>query len=246
MENIKGYLARMFIKNIKVYLSRMYGQAIVRHAYWNSQGYWWFTVPPKELENEYIYLLLIDQRKTVVLVARIKCDDIKRHIKPLGKGAKNAGRYHIRIFLKNGFYHITSTTDGETMITVDIIERIDLSDNLLNEDGYEDGYEEGEERTSMHNTVRRNSKLVRDAKEKFRKEHDGQIYCEICGANLENVYGVDCTEVHHENAVSQMKPGETTSLDSIKILCPNCHRVIHSRYPHLSLNDVRKLLNLMP
>mgnify|MGYP000975241009 CR=1 FL=1 len=108
---------------------------------------------------------------------------------------------------------------------------------------YSKGYLEGRTFEGKHKRRERNRKLVDDAKRRFRDEHEGQIFCEICRFNFMTNYGVDYIEVHHLKAISNMKEDEATCLDDVCLVCPNCHRVIHSKYPHLTLEQVRALLD---
>lgn len=104
-------------------------------------------------------------------------------------------------------------------------------------------YLEGQLYECKHKRRERNRKLVNDAKRRFKEEHEGLIFCEICNFNFIEVYGIDYIEVHHLKAVSEMKPGETTNLDDVCLVCPNCHRAIHSEYPYLTPEKIRFLLD---
>ena len=76
----------------------------------------------------------------------------------------------------------------------------------------------------------------------MKHEHNGQIYCEICGFNFMSTYDIDYIEVHHLKALMDMEEGDVTSLDDVCLVCSNCHRVIHSQYPFLTINQVTKLI----
>ncbi|MFQ5424622.1 MAG: HNH endonuclease [Phycisphaerae bacterium] len=56
--------------------------------------------------------------------------------------------------------------------------------------------------------------------------------CMICGFDFCETYGDeyrDCVEVHHLHLLSARgKRGAKTTLDDVIVLCPNCHRAIHS------------------
>lgn len=82
-----------------------------------------------------------------------------------------------------------------------------------------------------HYARERSRLLIRRKKEQFRKEHDGQVYCEVCTFNFREVYpdelGDGFIEVHHLLPLfSQDKPRRTT-LDDLMLVCSNCHRMIH-------------------
>lgn len=68
--------------------------------------------------------------------------------------------------------------------------------------------------------------------------------CRGCGQNSEEKYGPLSTEVidvHHIVPVSQMGgPKKLDPLRDLVPLCPNCHRVVHSENPPLSISELRK------
>ncbi|WP_370157507.1 HNH endonuclease [Bradyrhizobium ottawaense] len=49
-------------------------------------------------------------------------------------------------------------------------------------------------------------------------------------------------ECHHARPVSNLQPGEKTKLDDLILLCANCHRMVHSRRPWLSLEELRQII----
>lgn len=57
----------------------------------------------------------------------------------------------------------------------------------------------------------RNPKVIQRAKEKFIQEHNGPLYCEICGFDFYKTYGElggDFIEGHHTLPVSQLEQGK--------------------------------------
>jgi predicted HNH restriction endonuclease len=59
------------------------------------------------------------------------------------------------------------------------------------------------------------------------------LFCEICRFDPSDAYGEAgeaCIEVHHQTThVADMTGGHLTTLDDLKCLCANCHRVEHFR-----------------
>jgi len=86
----------------------------------------------------------------------------------------------------------------------------------------------------------RNKKLVNDA-----KAHYGYSCC-ICGFNFEKKYGElgkGYIECHHNNPLSERPESEwseelITKLEGVKVLCSNCHRMIHSKRPALKIEQL--------
>lgn len=101
--------------------------------------------------------------------------------------------------------------------------------------------EEGKVLTRLHRY--RERKLV-DAKKKDVLQKRGCLRCEACDFNFAEAYGPageGIIDVHHTKPVHTLKPGEKTKLSELALLCSNCHRVIHSKRPWLSVEQVRAL-----
>lgn len=127
----------------------------------------------------------------------------------------------------------------------DYISRIlnETADILL--ENVVDEFGEGRQQTKQHIVRERNPMLVREAKQKFKREHGGKLYCEICGFDFSVVYGdigEDYIEIHHIKPISKMKEGERTNLNDVAVICSNCHRIIHRKKPWLTIEQVKKCL----
>lgn len=88
----------------------------------------------------------------------------------------------------------------------------------------------------------RNRKLVADAKAQYKRQH-GRLTCQACGFDFAETYGIEYIEAHHLLPVSSLTDEHQTQLDDIVMLCANCHRMIHSQTPPLSLEALKDLLN---
>lgn len=93
--------------------------------------------------------------------------------------------------------------------------------------------------TRRHVTRERNSKLIKDKKRKELKDK-GELTCCVCGFNYEKSYGDrgrDFIECHHIKPLHEL--GETkTKLSDLVLLCANCHRMIHSKNPWLTVKEL--------
>jgi 5-methylcytosine-specific restriction protein A len=89
-----------------------------------------------------------------------------------------------------------------------------------------------------HRSRERNRRLVQE-KRKRRLAETGALACEACGFDSAAAWGVPgITEVHHVKPVSKLAPGETTKLADLRLLCPNCHRLVHSSRDWLGWDDL--------
>ena len=61
---------------------------------------------------------------------------------------------------------------------------------------------------------------------------------EHCGFDFEKTYGErgrDFIEVHHAVPVSELAAGQRLRMSDLRLLCSNCHRMVHRRQPWLSV-----------
>jgi hypothetical protein len=101
-------------------------------------------------------------------------------------------------------------------------------------------FEEGSRRLRMHNAIERNPRLISAFKRGLQS-----FACAICAFNFEAEYGdigSGFIECHHTRPVSEMNPdGDTTSVDELIAVCPNCHRMLHSQKPLITAKALRKM-----
>jgi len=93
-----------------------------------------------------------------------------------------------------------------------------------------------EEGAVTHRSVkqRTRSRRLRDAAiTVFRQQHNGQLFCTVCGFDFEAKYGElgrDFIEVHHTEIIREGEPVDLMiALERVAPLCANCHRMIHRR-----------------
>jgi hypothetical protein len=97
----------------------------------------------------------------------------------------------------------------------------------------------------VHGTIERNSGIVRDAKAAWKKSYPKGIPCEVCTFIFRKKYGVAgewYIEAHHRIPLSQLTPNTPLLIEDLAPVCANCHRIIHSRTPWLSLESLKAQL----
>jgi len=103
---------------------------------------------------------------------------------------------------------------------------------------------EGQVLTRLHITKERNRKLIETKKKKTLKK-DGKLVCEVCNFDFEKVYGIrgkGFIECHHTKPLHMLEPGSKTRLEDLALVCSNCHRMIHSKRPWLSIVELKEIL----
>jgi 5-methylcytosine-specific restriction enzyme A len=133
-------------------------------------------------------------------------------------------------------------------VTATAIERnlSEASDVLPSEIEIEDA-EEGRVLTRAH-LVRERSRRLVQAKKTEALNRTGKLACEACGFDFNATYGErgqGFIEVHHALPVHQLLPGSKTKLSDLHLLCANCHRMVHSRRPWLTLDDLKSCLGVL-
>lgn len=75
-------------------------------------------------------------------------------------------------------------------------------------------------------TIVKIRKINKDIIDKLKAHYMGE--CQLCGDNLGAAYGKEIVEAHHIEYFSKTQNNDSSN---IIILCPNCHRLIHSCNP---------------
>ncbi len=92
------------------------------------------------------------------------------------------------------------------------------------------------------------SRRLRDAAiTVFRQQHDGQLFCTVCGFDFEAIYGElgrDFIEVHHTEIIREGEPVDLMmAVERVVPLCANCHRMIHRRSGVIiALQELREIV----
>ncbi len=108
----------------------------------------------------------------------------------------------------------------------------------------EEEFPEGKVLFRAHRSRERNRSLVKKAKALALKKYS-KLACEVCGFEFAARYGklgADYIECHHIVPISQVPPGAKTKVADLRLLCSNCHRMVHKRRPWLSVTDLKALL----
>jgi 5-methylcytosine-specific restriction protein A len=95
-----------------------------------------------------------------------------------------------------------------------------------------------------HRRRERNRKIVVRKKEKV-LEDTGALACEACGFDSEARFGIKgIIECHHLKAVAELEPGQKTRLADLRLVCPNCHRLVHKKTPWLTWSQLTSLVHI--
>jgi len=86
---------------------------------------------------------------------------------------------------------------------------------------------EGAKKLTAHYRRERDAGLALRAKAAFAAAHQSKLFCQACGVEPLEVYGVEVIEAHHKVPLSKTVEGRVTELDDFLMLCPSCHRAVH-------------------
>lgn len=147
--------------------------------------------------------------------------------------------------LRQGKYLTEATNQLFNLIKeIEEIQNKDKGTKNENSSSNKQDYLETKRKIKESTFFARNPNLKRDAiKERGYK-------CEACGFKFEDTYGefgADYIECHHENPLSERPERDwsdelKTSINDVKLLCSNCHRMIHRTRP---AKDFEFLLSLI-
>lgn len=105
--------------------------------------------------------------------------------------------------------------------------------------------EEGRILTRIHQQRERSPKLVKTKRAEQLAKH-GKLECEVCGFNFHAIYGErgeDFIECHHVSPLCALAENSKTSLSMLRLVCSNCHRMIHVKKPWLSIDELKEIMN---
>jgi len=90
-------------------------------------------------------------------------------------------------------------------------------------------------------TFRRRNRALIEA-----KKASSDYCCEVCGFSFEETYGPigkGFIIAHHVEPVGSRRRASRTNLADVRLICANCHGMIHRKDPPLSSKELRKKLN---
>lgn len=109
----------------------------------------------------------------------------------------------------------------------------------------EDEFPEGKVLYCVHKIRERDSREVKKFKEQ--KEREGKLFCEVCGFNFYKKYGEigkGFIECHHDVPLSSYgNQIKATKITDLKLVCSNCHRILHRKRPWMKVEDLREIIS---
>jgi 5-methylcytosine-specific restriction protein A len=105
--------------------------------------------------------------------------------------------------------------------------------------------EEGKVLITLHKRRERSAKLSKKKKTSILENH-GRLKCEVCEFDFEAMYGIHgagYAECHHDKPISQIEPGAKTKLSDLRVVCANCHRMLHRGKPWPTIEKLRSIIS---
>lgn len=130
--------------------------------------------------------------------------------------------YQIQLDIYSLF--LTITNKKVFLSPIDIVEQ--QATNIIND-------VEGEKKLVQHYAYERSNKLIQQKKENAIKNKS--YFCEICNFDFLKYYGELFIECHHIIPMNQDHIRNTT-LDDLKLVCSNCHRMLHRKISNAYLS----------
>lgn len=121
------------------------------------------------------------------------------------------------------------------------------SDDEVEDDGFAEAAE-GRLLTKLHRRRERSVRLV-TAKKRWAMTKFSALTCEASGFDFAKAYGArgqGFIECHHTKPVHEFGDGHKTTTKDLRLVCANCHRIIHAKRPWITVDEVKALLNDPP
>jgi 5-methylcytosine-specific restriction protein A len=103
-----------------------------------------------------------------------------------------------------------------------------------------EAYQEGQRIIAETTITVRNPKLVASAKRRY------GLRCQVCDFSFEKRYGElgkGFIEVHHLVQLASSHAPRKSTTDDVRVVCANCHRMIHKKTPPVPIDELKKLLS---
>lgn len=133
-------------------------------------------------------------------------------------------------------FGMTNVGAASGLIKIESLPETDLEDEITGK--------EGRILTRIHAYKERDRKLAASAKKYYKSIFGGKLHCVACDLDPEELYdqlGDRCIESHHKTPIEELQPDSITRVGDLVMVCASCHRVIHSRKPCLTVEEVRTL-----
>lgn len=102
---------------------------------------------------------------------------------------------------------------------------------------------EGGRKLVTHMKIERNRKVVAEAKSIFKRKHNNELHCEICGFNFKSIYGEfgeDFIEAHHKIGLATTDGEHKIKPSDFLMVCSNCHSMLHRA--NVSTNELKSII----
>lgn len=133
-------------------------------------------------------------------------------------------------------FGMTNAGSATNLIKFESLPETDLEEEITGK--------EGRMLTRVHAYKERDRKFAAMAKKHYKTKNGGKLWCVACDLKPESLYddkGERCIEAHHKIPIEELQPDSITRVDDMAMVCASCHRVIHSRKPCLTIEEVRAL-----
>lgn len=101
---------------------------------------------------------------------------------------------------------------------------------------------EGRILVRIHTYRERDRAFAKRVLKDYIKRCGGKLVCEACEMVPTKRYGDGgdkSIEVHHKIPIEELQPDSITQTKDMAVICANCHRVVHSQKPCLTVDEVR-------
>lgn len=108
----------------------------------------------------------------------------------------------------------------------------------------ESRFPEGVAAYRRHKALERDVALAELAK-RARLASAGRLSCEVCDFDFNQTYGdlgMGYMEAHHAEPIAGMDGKGKTPLSAIRLVCPNCHRMLHLGPRLLTVDELRAIV----
>ncbi len=169
-------------------------------------------LPRKELDNGIFKQMHWSSQASGILIP----DEIVKELDKIWYNLLKQKKKHKNFFAQPNYDHLTEEIEGSLKFFEGAGKKIDV--------------------TVYERNVNARRKCV---------EHYG-FDCSICGFSFEKAYGIfgkNYIHVHHIKPIAEIgREYELDPIEDLRPVCPNCHAMLHSSNPPLSISRMKKMI----
>jgi hypothetical protein len=134
-------------------------------------------------------------------------------------------------------FGMTNAGSASALLYADNLPESDIEEEITGK--------EGRLLTRLHSYKERDRPFSKKVKKHYKGVLGGKLRCMACDMVPIEKYGGNgdkCIEAHHKIPIEELQPDSVTRVEDMAVICASCHRIVHSKKPCLTIEEVRTIV----